>query len=81
MVAKIPFLSTGHPNRPHVTLIVVIGNNLSSNLAIESLERHTVTNFVHSFLSFFLLYLLYRHYTRAVLSLQDKSRDFIVKRI
>jgi hypothetical protein len=30
----------------------VVGNNLSNNLFLESLEHHTVANLVHSFLSF-----------------------------
>jgi hypothetical protein len=58
----------------------MIGNNLSSNLFLESLQQHTITNFVHSILSFFLLYLLYRHYTMIILSFQEKSRYFCVKK-
>jgi len=80
MIATIPKVSTFGTHDPHIPLIVGIGNNLSYNLFLESLEHNLITNFKHSFLSFFLLYLLYRHYTTAFLSLQEKSRDFIVKR-
>jgi len=66
IVTAIPEVATLGHHDPHVSLIVVIGNNLSSNPLVESTQHNTITNLVHQSLSLSFCY----HYTDIIVICQ-----------